>query len=407
MLAASAYNRAMRKTCFRIAPTLFLVKLFLVAPAMSQNSPKLLFSDDFDGDLSRWEINDDDAISVVDSGDENHGGVLRLRPEHSTLYALIKGSETWPAYRMEGEVLFPTDEHNYLGFIYNLRDSGGRIDLGSLYIKGNGSYIRVNPRRDWNPARMLYEEFRVPLVGEAAIVVGEWQRFALEVAGAVCHLYVADMEKPKVTFPYFEFDSGRAGFKPRVVGGPVWIDNVRVTAIDGLTYSGPMLPAGVEHSSERMVRDWQVLGPLHRAHTEIERRIEPTDEGVADAGVARRWRSFKTDPRGAVVTGRVVDFLGERLVAYFRTTIDVAAGASAELEFSSIDEMAIWLNGRFEGYSRADRFAWHDFEINPDHPQAPYSSLPLHVGANHVVIRIHGGRYASGGFFAAVKSVPR
>ena len=62
----------------------------------------------------------------------------------------------------------------------------------------------------------------------------------------------------------------------------------------------------------------------------------------------------------------------------------------------------IWLNGHFEGYSRADRFAWHDFEVNPDHPQTPYSSLPLVEGTNHVLIRIRGGRYASGGFFAAV-----
>ncbi len=381
--------------------------LFSVAVGAQATAPRSLFGDDFEGDLSGWEINSEDAITIIDSRDETHGQVLRLRPEHSTLFALIRGSESWPAYRIEGEVLFPTDEHSYLGFIYNLHDHDGRIDLGSLYIKGNGSYVRINPRRDWNPARMLHEEFRVELTGDDAIVIGEWQRFAFEVEGAVCHLYVADMKTPKVTFPYFEFDSGLAGFKPRVVGGPVWIDNLRATAIDGLSYRGPMLPAGIEHRPERMVRDWQVLGPLRGTHGELERRASPLVASAVENGVEHRWRTFATDPRGAVVTGRVVDFLGDRTVAYFHTTIEVAENASAKLEFSTIDEMAVWRNGRFEGYSRADQFAWHDFGLNPDHPPSPYTSLALDPGTNHVLIRIRGGRYASGGFFAAVRSEPR
>ncbi len=364
----------------------------------------LLFADDFEAGLAAWETNDDVAVAIVDSGDPAHGRVLELSPSHSTLYALINGSESWPAYRIEGEVLFPTDEHNYLGFIYNLRHVGDRIDLGSLYIKGNGSYIRVNPRRDWNPARMLYEEFRVDLTGDAAIVTGEWRRFALEVEGAVCHLYVADMETPKVTFPYFELDSGKAGFKPRVVGGPVWIDNLRVIAIDELSYRGSMLPAGVEHEPGRMVRSWRVLGPLEATHTELERRPLPPSAGVVEDGVEHRWREFETDGRGAVVTGRVVDFLGEDTVAYFHTTIEVPDGSAAVLEFSSIDDLTLWLNGQFEGYSYADNYAWYDFSVNPDHPPSPYTSLGLVVGTNHVLIRIRGGRYASGGFFAAVKT---
>jgi len=380
-----------------------LLAVFPAARALAE-SPRLLFSDDFEGDLSGWEINDKNAIAIVDSRDETRGGVLRMSPEHSTLYALIKGSETWPAYRIEGEVLFPTDEHNYLGFIYNLRESNGRIDLGSLYIKGNGSYIRVNPRRDWNPARMLHEEFRVALTGEAAIVTGAWQRFALEVKGTVCHLYVADMETPKVTFPHFEYDSGKAGFKPRVVGGPVWIDNVRVTSIDGLSYRGPILPTGIDHRPERMLRDWQVLGPLRGTHGELERRAVPTSGGVVEDGVEHRWRKFETDARGAVVTGRVVDFLGENTVAYFHTTIEVPPETNAEVEFSTIDDMTHWLNGHFQGYAYADRFAWHDFGVNLDHPPSPYTTQPLVEGTNHFLIRIRGGRYASGGFFAAVKT---
>lgn len=50
--------------------------------------------------------------------------------------------------RVEGEVLFPESGHSYLGLIYNYGEAKGRIDFGSIYIKGNDSYIRVNPHRD-------------------------------------------------------------------------------------------------------------------------------------------------------------------------------------------------------------------------------------------------------------------
>lgn len=43
-------------------------------------------------------------------------------------------------------MLFPTDEQNCLGLIYDQRDDGRRIDMGSLCIKGNGSCVQVCPR---------------------------------------------------------------------------------------------------------------------------------------------------------------------------------------------------------------------------------------------------------------------
>ncbi len=118
--------------------------LALCSPALADD-PGLLFHDDFESGLGRWTISDPAAIGVIDSGDPDRGMVLRLRPAHSRLHALIRGSEGWGPYRLEGRVLFPTDEHNYLGLIYNYREVDGRVDLGSIYIKGNGSYIRVIP----------------------------------------------------------------------------------------------------------------------------------------------------------------------------------------------------------------------------------------------------------------------
>jgi hypothetical protein len=374
--------------------------LLPAVPAAAWQSPVELFRDDFESGLAAWEVGDSLAIRTIDSGDAAHGRVLLLSPAHARLAALIRGSEAWPAYRIEGDVLFPTDEQNYLGLIYDYRDDGRRIDMGSLYIKGNSSYVRVNPRRDWNPARQLYDEYRVTLRGADTIRIGEWRHFAAEVAGGVCHFYVGDMATPKVTFDFYEADSGKAGFKPRVVGGPVWLDNVRVTAIDRLSYTGPRQPAGIRYAPDSLVTDWEVLGPLGRALPRLEGDAAPSRAYSGDADGSGGWRPFETDPRGAVLTGRVTEFYGDRTVAYFRTTIRIARGERARLEFSSIDDMAIWINGRFEGYLLRDDIAWHDFGRNPDH--SPTDWVDLGAGTHRVLIRVRGGQYATGGFFARV-----
>jgi hypothetical protein len=57
---------------------------------------------------------------------------------------------------------------------------------------------------------------------------------------------------------------------------------------------------------------------------------------VAEGGVEFGWRDFDTDPRGAVVTGRVTDFLGDRTVAYFLTTIEIPEGDASSSARSTI-----------------------------------------------------------------------
>jgi hypothetical protein len=359
-----------------------------------------VFRDDFESGVDRWEVSDPNGIAPFDSGDPVHGKVLRMAPSDTRVHALIRGSETWGRYRIEGDVLFPDDVHNYLGFIYNLRISEQRVDSGSIYIKGNGSYIRVNPRRDWNPARAMYEEFRTPLTGDDAIRIGHWQRFAAEVVGRSCHFFVGDMKTPKITFDFYEHDSGKAGFKPRVVGGPVWIDNIRVVSVTDFTYQGPRQPPGIEYRPQDLITKWWVVGPLPRNVEELEKAESHGDETYAVDGEEHQWRSFETDPRGAVVTGRVVDFVGSRTVAYFRTSVNVEV-TSARLQLSTVDNLAIWVNGVFQGYLARDRFAWFDFGTNPEHPHTGWS-VPLSHGTNDVVIRVRGGQYATGGFYARV-----
>jgi hypothetical protein len=376
--------------------------LLTLGPGPSEGG-EVLFSDDFEGALDGWRVTDPAFIRTIESGDPGHGRVLQLAPRHAQLEALIQGSEAWQAYRVEGEVLFPTDEQNYLGIIYHYRERDGRADFGSLYLKGNGSYIRMNPRRDWNPARMLYEELKVPLTGPDHIEIGHWHPFAFEVEGHACHFYVGDLDTPRVTFDLFEGSSGAVGFKPRVVGGPVWLDNIRVTAIESLTYAGSPRPP-VEYGLSGVVTGWQVLGPLTRAHLDLERLEDPAQGVVIEGSTRHTWRPAPVDARGAMVTGEIVDFLGPRTVAYFLVTIEVRPGARRRLVFSSIDDLTLWRDGEFLGYSYRDTFAWHDVGHNPDHP--PTDWIDLDPGVHHVLVRIRGGVYASGGFFARLIDAP-
>ncbi len=359
-------------------------------PPSESAAGRVLFEDDFESGLGRWQIYGRGAAQVRDSGDPKHSRVLALVPQGDA-YALIGGSEKWGGVRLEGEVLFPSEDDSYLGVVYNFRKRGERMDFGVVYIKGNGSYLQANPHRDFNVGRTLYGEYRVPLTGEAAIRVGQWQRFAVEVVGRVCHFYVGDSPIPQMTFPEFELDSGAVGLQPRSVGGDVWIDNVKVTSIERFSYQGPPQPE-VRHDPSALATGWEVLGPLARTDDEIAR---------SSASPGLRWRPFATDARGAVVTGTVVDFHGPRTVAYFRMRVRRSAAGPAQLQLSTVDDLALWVNGRFGWFIARGNAAWFDFFRTPEHAGQSIP-LDLQAGDNELVFRVRGGVYASGGFFAGV-----
>ena len=354
----------------------------------------MLFTDSFDRGLAAWDIYGADAAHIVDSGDPTHGDVLRLRP-NGDVHVLIRGSERWGGVRFEGDVLFPEDEHNYLGVLYNFVQRGQRMDFGNIYIKGNGSYLQVNPHRDYNVGRTLYSELSVSLEAPDNIVIGEWIRFAVEVVGSTCHFYVGDMEIPKLTFSDLELAAGALGLQPRSVGGDVWVDNVRVTSVESLSYRGGEIPARRYEPSE-LLTDWHVLGPL----------AETRDQAARDPDGGHAWRPFSTDARGAVVTGRVVDTHGPRSVAYFRTTVPSARSGEAFLHLSTIDDISLWVNGRFHWFVDRARRAWPDFWIHPDHA-GQRIPIDLEKGDNELVIRVRGGVYATGGFFARIEPAGR
>lgn len=388
--------------------TVFLVVLgVLSSPGVAQGiqAPSRVFQDDFEGEPTGWEFLNPRAMQVVDSGDPDHGRVLVMTADGPANHALIVGSEAWPNARIEGEVLFPEDAHNYLGFIWGWVQQERRIDLGSLYIKGNGSYIRVNPRYGLNPARALYEEFRTPLEGPAAIRIGEWQRFRLEVVGTAAHLYVGTFDRPQVTFDLYMGTPGRLGFKPRVIGGSTWLDNITVDVIDGFSYQGPPIPQ-VEQDTPHLLRDWYVLGPLTAVHPGLERSPDPLRESVEDDGRTVAWAPFETDRRGAVLSSRVLEFTGSRTRAYFATVISVEEAGEYEFHISSVDDFSLWLDGRFEGHEYRSTLAWYDAFVNPDHAGLGFTAH-LEPGEHTLMVLVRGALYAGGGFFLSARPTGR
>jgi hypothetical protein len=228
---------------------------------------------------------------------------------------------------------------------------------------------------------------RTLLAGSSAVVTGRWQRFAIEVDGRICHVYVGDTRTPQMTFDQFELESGAIGLQPRSVGGDVWVDNVAVRRIPRLSYAGASVPA-LLYQRDALLGNWQVAGPFDRTRDDIATRPDRAT-----------WRALATDARGAVVTGAVVDYHGPNTVAYFRSQITAASPVERQLQVSTADDLAIWVNGRFHWFLARQASAWFDFFANPAHAG---QSVPiaLRSGVNDVVIRVRGGVYATGGFFA-------
>jgi len=363
-----------------------------------------LFEDSFEGDLSGWEINNAGSVEIIDSQDPNKGNVLVLRP-NGNVKALINNSDQWGPLRIEGIMLFPENDHNYLGFIYNYNKRINREDFGLLYVKGNGSYIRANPWRDGNVSRLLYEEYKINLVEDQAVKIGIWHKFKMEVVNEICHLYINDMETPKVIFGLFEFKSGKIGFQPRVVGGGVWIDDIKVTSIKGFNYKGENIP-NIEYEPDFLITRWEVFGPLKKPNTKIERSIDLNDSVIDIDGQSYTWETFKTDSRGALITGRITEYEGENTLAYFRTFLDAEHDKTVTLHFTTTDELALYLNGKDYGRVYRDGYvskdndwnAWYDFWKNPKHAGRQVELL-LKKGKNQLIIRVRNGQFASGGFF--------
>jgi hypothetical protein len=362
------------------------VAWMLWATTVQAQALSVRFTDDFSGGLSKWVLAGGGAVSVHDAGGD-HGAVMRLKPD-GDVHALIRGSERWGDVAIEGDLLFPEEGDSYLGVIYNFRRRESRTDFGLIYLKfGNRVYLQPNPHRDYNVTRTFYPEYVAPLSGVSGVRVGVWHRFRVEVVGGVAHFFVGDLTRPALIFPIAEPGPGMIGFQPRSVGNEVWVDNVTVRSVAAhSTPSPPAIPA------ERGQR-WEVYGPL-----------ASTDDAVArpPRNASGPWRPFALDARGGVETSRVIDYHGPKTVGYFRTRVVADSSGTATLRMSSVDDLAVWVNGSFLGFIGRQAGAWFDFGRNPDHP-GEVATIPVVAGTNTIVVRVRGGMYAAGGFFARVE----
>lgn len=195
--------------------------------------------------------------------------------------------------------------------------------------------------------------------------------------------------------------AGAFGFKPRVPGAAVQIDDLVVTPIERFAYQGAPVPA-IDYQRHTFATRWSVLGPLTDHAPMVETRPFDAALEVEDDGRRVGWTSMEADHRGAVHSGQVTEFRGGRRVAYFHTRWMADRAGEATLSMSTIDDVAIWVNGEFLGFASRQSQAWWDAMTNEDH-RGRRATIELVEGANDILIRTVGGVYASGGFYLGVE----
>jgi hypothetical protein len=347
--------------------------------------------DDFENGLAAWTAYGANGAVVRASNDPAHGNVLVLR-SNGDVHVLARGSERWGSVRLEGDMRFVSDTDSYLGVVYNYSRRGERQDFGLVYVKSPEGYLQANPHRDYAVSRTIYPEFQVKL-GDAAPRRGEWQHFKVEVVGQTTHFYVGDMATPRMVFPLFEGATGAVGLQPRSVGSDVWVDNITITSIHALSYQPPVGTLASRYAPDSLLTDWEVAGPLPRTNDALARSPARSADG---------WHRAVVDARGAVITGATVDFHGPNTVAYYRARVRSPDDADATLHVSTADDLALWVNGGFAWFIARQSAAWFDFWKTPEH-EGRRIPVRLRTGENDLVLRVRGGSYATGGFFARIE----
>ena len=348
----------------------------------------LIFSEDFETDLRQWVSLAPEFVEVIgEPRSANRVLMLTPKPEGFS-HVLVKGSEEYKNVRMEGRFLFPTEGDGYLGFIYNHQKSENRTDFGCIYVKSNGSYIRMSPHYDGNPSWRLYEELKVSLDGARRIQTGAWYQFRLDVISNYATLYVDDMSTPVAEFDLFLRTGGALGLEARPGRGePVWVDDVRVYE----------LPSDIDVLQER-----QALASTLTAWKAYSGAVDTMSTDTATPEFqATGWYEISPDRRGAVITGKLTQFTtGDNYIVYLRAKFNVDdPPAPGWLAFSSANQLDVWLNGMYRGSVAPDLYIWADHATSAIHSGARLPVEPI-AGENEVLIRVHGDTFAAGGFFA-------
>lgn len=377
--------------------TITLFFLFNTAIAFSQN----LFYESFENGLINWQYTDSNIVQLFETQDTLHNTILKLIPNRTSDCLLIKNSDQWDSVMIEGEVLFPTNQHNYLGLVYNYQKRE-RKDFGCIYIKGNGSYVRVNPHRDGNASRALYEEYKTKLKEDRAIIINKWIPFKAEIIGSEIHFYVKNMSEPVVVFNDLEFSNGMIGFKPRFAGAECWLDNIKVRKIVEFSNSDKYSCKSHVYEKENMLYNWHAIGPFNKRLNEIE--TANSENSVILDKNNYNWFKFDTDARGCIVAGKICRYTTNEKFAYFSTTISYDKATKANLMFSTLNNLHVWVNSEYLGMVDKQKYAWYDFDTNMDHNGR---SIPVifKKGTNRILILVEGANYSGDGFYSKIKKL--
>jgi len=347
------------------------------------------FHDGFEQGLDNWEpFSPGYALIVSEAEGNNH--VLELTPRSGDYsHVILKADSPTGHARMEGRFLFPTEGDGYLGLIYNHIHSDARTDFGVLYVKSNGSYIRVSPHYDGNPSWRLHEEKKVMLEGDRRIEPGRWYRFRLDVHEYSAALYIEDMETPAVVFNEAPNSNGAFGLEARPGRGePVWVDDIRIMSLE------PITSPETNKEPESKLGPWQ-----YQPAIEDSPGLNLESPVLDESG----WQSLETDSRGAIITGQLTQNVsGDRSVVYLRTSFEGSDEQSmAWFAISSANRIDVWKDGYFRGTVAPEQYIWSDHISVPEHVGA---RLPLRIspGRQEILLRVHGDRFAGGGFFADI-----
>ncbi len=380
-----------------LARVLLLLILTMAIKVEAVWGAELAFAEDFEQGLSRWEPLAEDAAQItVESGTGN--SVLQLQPRADDFSHITAKMAPSNQVTLRGKFLFPSQGDGYLGFVYNYQRTAGRTDFGCIYVKSNGSYLRVSPHYDGNPSWRLHEDLRVDLVGDRAIQVGQWYPFKLKVMGQRAALFISDMDEPLIEFAGLIPAQGVVGFEARPGRGEmVWIDDVVIETGPILSAqpgsaSSPLAPPIEASPKQASSLKWKALPA---------RAVDPGAADQLPTLAEGSWTLVPVDQRGLVLTAMQTQYVsGDHHQLLLRTQFDAGKDPGRQwLAFSSANRIDVWLNGFYRGSVAPERFVWADHVRNPEHAgtRLPMDPQP---GLNELVLRVFGDRFAGGGFYA-------
>ncbi len=184
-----------------------------------------------------------------------------------------------------------------------------------------------------------------------------------------------------------------------MVGGEVWLDNITVDHIEGFSYTSLVPSSEIVYHKDQMITDWIVLGPFNKRVDEVEESAN-THPIVFDKQ-EYDWSESFADARGCVLAGKICRYSSDQKFAYFSTKIQSKNEVQTEIQFSSLNNLLIWVNSKYVGAIEKQRHAWFDFFQDPDHAGNSLQ-IRLNKGTNRILVLVEGANYSGDGFYSYI-----